>query len=277
MKAAKMRYLSLILSAVVLTGCSAAGLGSPHTNSCAPHCMPYTANSYGAPIYSQPVNTQAYGQSHYNQASYYPAGYGTYPSQQSYGTHAQVQMPQLRGPYDPYSDQGYKYGALGVILYDFDSEKFGVQGRIGYQSDSIFGAELEGSLGLGGDTEDFVTDGLTSGVGATSATTTTTPPSSTLTTEYTNSIAAFGLARLPISDRLSIHGRAGLHSTRFKAELDDGTQILTQNETSTGIAYGLGMEYALTTHNDIRLDYTVYEADFGGNADSLSIAFAQKF
>jgi len=98
-----------------------------------------------------------------------------------------------------------------------------------------------------------------------------------LTTEFTNSIAAFALARLPLSDRLSVDSRAGVHSTRFEAELDDGTQILSQNESSIGLAYGLGMEYAFTPRNDIRLDYTVYENDAGGNADSLAVAVSHKF
>jgi len=98
-----------------------------------------------------------------------------------------------------------------------------------------------------------------------------------LTTEFTNSIAAFGVARLPISDNFSVHSRAGLHSTRFRSELDDGTQILRQNETSLDIAYGVGVNYSFTPQNDIRLDYTVYENDLGGNADSLSVALAHKF
>jgi len=73
------------------------------------------------------------------------------------------------------------------------------------------------------------------------------------------------------------HSRAGLHSTRSKSELDDGTQVLSQNETSIGIAYGVGAEYALTPRNNIRFDYTIYDTDIGGNADSLSLAVTHKF
>jgi len=269
-----MRYLGLILSMAVLTGCSADGLGSYQTSSCAPQCMPYTASGYVTPTYTQ----SAYRQPQYNQASYSPAGYATHPAPESYGTHAGAHIPQLRGPSNPHSARGYKYGTLGGILYDFDSEKFGVQGRIGYQSAGLFGAELEGSIGLGAETENLNANAATtSGIGAISTTTTPSSRANTLTTEYTNSIAAFGLARLPVTDSLSIHSRLGLHSTRFKAELDDGAQILTQNETGIGVAYGLGMKYSLTPKNDIRLDYTVYDADVGGNADSLSLAIAHKF
>ena len=183
--------------------------------------------------------------------------------------------PQLRGYSDPYDLRAYKYGNLGVILYDFDSEKFGLQGRVGYQSAAIFGAELEGSVSLGSETDELDADETAIVRGFTDPT--LTPGTSTLTTEFTNSVAAFAVARLPLSDRFSIHTRAGLHATRFKSELDDGTQVLRQSDTSVDIAYGLGMNYSFTPKNDIRFDYTVYENDLGGNADSLSVAVAHKF
>ena len=308
-----MRYLALILSSAALAGCSVAGLGGTKANSCAPYCQNYAAPAYAGQAYAQPAYAQpAYAQPAYaqpfsqpasnqgywqasNQASY-SAGYATQPSPQSYGTHAYGTHaygthaygthaygppPQLRGPSNPYSSRGYKYGNLGAILYDHDSENFGVQGRIGYQSATIFGAELEGSISLGSDTDEISADELAAVAGFTNpvdpANPTATPSPGTLTTEFTNSIAAFGVARLPISDKFSVHSRAGLHSTRFKAELNDGVNVLQQNETSFDIAYGLGMSYAFTPSNDIRLDYTVYEGDAGGNADSLSVAVAHKF
>ena len=293
-----MRYLALILSSAALAGCSVAGLGGTKANSCAPYCQNYAAPAYAGqgyaqptytqPTYAQPFSQPASNQGYWqasNQASY-SAGYATQPSPQSYGTHAYGTHaygppPQLRGPSNPYSARGYKYGNLGVVLYDHDSENFGVQGRIGYQSATIFGAELEGSISLGSDTDEISADELAAVAGFTNpvdpANPTATPSPGTLTTEFTNSIAAFGVARLPISDKFSVHSRAGLHSTRFKAELNDGVNVLQQNETSFDIAYGLGMSYAFTPRNDIRLDYTVYEGDAGGNADSLSVAVAHKF
>lgn len=290
-----MRYIGLILFSAALTGCSAAGLGGSHSNSCLPHCNTYAAPGYGGQAYSQTAYQQAYVQPYSQQAIYpaaqanylatqvnyqagqasYPAPYASQPSPHAYGTHAHWQTPQLRGLSAPYNEGAYKYGSLGGILYDFDSEKFGIQGRIGYQSAGIFGAELEGSISLGSDTEELDADTTTIVRGFTDPT--ATPSASTLTTEFTNSVAAFGVARLPISDNLSIHSRAGLHSTRFRSELDDGTQVLSQNETSFDIAYGIGASYSFTPKNDIRFDYTIYENDLGGNADSLSIAVAHKF
>ena len=297
-----MRYLALIISTAALTGCSVAGLDGSHTSSCAPHCNlfmgPGGAN-YATQNYNQAYNQPGYSQSRWQSSQ--PTGYST-PSPNSYGTHAYAPVPQLRGLSNPHSPRGYKYGEVGGILYDFDSENFGIQGRIGYQSAVIVGAELEGSISLGADTEELsaeetaaimgATDvmmdttapatGTTAPAGGTTAPTvgpvdaTATASSSTLTTEFTNSIAAFGLARLPVSDRLSVHSRVGIHSTRFKSEIDDGAQVFRQNETSVGIAYGVGMNYALTPRNDIRLDYTVYDRS-GQNADSLSAAFAYKF
>ena len=283
-----MRYLALILSSAALAGCSVAGLGGSQANSCAPYCQNYVAPAYAGQAYaqqfSQPASHQGYWQLS-NQASY-SAGYATQPSPQSYGTHAYGTHaygppPQLRGLSNPYSVRGYKYGNLGVILYDHDSENFGIQGRVGYQSAGIFGAELEGSISLGSETDEISADDLAAVAGFTNpidpTNPTATPSPGTLTTEFTNSIAAFGVARLPISYNFSIHSRAGLHSTRFEAELNDGVNVLRQNETSVDIAYGLGMSYAFTPKNDIRLDYTVYENDAGGNADSLSVAVAHKF
>ena len=293
-----MRYLALILSSAALAGCSVAGLGGSQANSCAPYCQNYVApayagQAYAQPAYAQPTYAQQFSQpaSHQgywqlsNQASY-SAGYATQPNPQNYGTHAYGTHaygppPQLRGLSNPYSARGYKYGNLGVILYDHDSENFGIQGRVGYQSAGIFGAELEGSISLGSETDEISADDLAAVAGFTNpidpTNPTATPSPGTLTTEFTNSIAAFGVARLPISDNFSIHSRAGLHSTRFEAELNDGVNVLRQNETSVDIAYGLGMSYAFTPKNDIRLDYTVYENDAGGNADSLSVAVAHKF
>lgn len=298
-----MRYISLILSTAALAGCSASGLGGPYTNNCAPNCATYAAPTYAAPTYAAPAYATptyaapTYTAPTYSQAAYHPTypqydTYQPYPQVETYPVnqptiyaqnptpyfgqaYAQGQTPQLRGLSNAYSPRAYKYGSLGAILYDFDSEKFGVQGRVGYQSAGILGAELEGSISLGSDTEELNVNDTPIVRGFTDPA--LTPGTSTLRTEFTNSIAAFGVARLPLSDRFSIHSRAGLHSTRFEAELDDGVQVLKQNETSFGIAYGAGMNFSVTPNNDIRLDYTVYDNDAGGNADSLAVAFAHKF
>lgn len=283
-----MRCLGLVLITISLAGCSAAGIGNAQSNSCVPYCNSYFTPPHAAKLYSQTAYNQVYSQPYSNYTGYqtvqagYPTGYtpqqiayASQPSAQAYGTHAYVQAPQLRGALNPYSARGYKYGNLGGILYDFDSENYGVQGRVGYQSAGIFGAELEGSVSLGSETEELDAD--TTEIVRGFADINQMPSSSTLTTEFTNSVAAFALARLPISDNFSIHSRAGLHATRFRSELDDGTLVLRQNETSLDIAYGVGASYSFTPKNDIRLDYTVYENSLGGNADSLSVAVAHKF
>lgn len=284
-----MRYLGLIFFSTALAGCSAAGLGGSQQNSCIPNCNNYFTPSYATQSYAQAPYNQTYSTAYNAQTGYqavqagYPAGYASQPSPHAYGTHVHGQVPQLRRAANPYSARGYKYGNLGAILYDFDSKKYGVQGRIGYQSATILGAELEGSISLGSETEtlDANTTEIVRGFADTTITPGTTvgaaPSTSTLTTEFTNSIAGFGVARLPISDSFSIHSRAGLHSTRFTAELNDGARVLKQNETSFGLAYGIGMNYSFSPKNDIRLDYTVYDNEVGGNADSLSVAVAHKF
>lgn len=288
-----MRYLGLTLITTALAGCSAAGIGGSQGNSCVPFCNSYYTPSYSAQKHSQTPYNQAYAQAYGQQSGYQTAqagyaqqptvyapqqiAYVSQPSPHAYGTHAYGQVPQLRGSYDPYLYDGraYKYGNLGLILYDFDSENYGIQGRVGYQSAGIFGAELEGSISLGSDTKELDADTTAIVRGFTDPL--QTPSSSTLTTEFTNSIAGFAVARLPLSDNFSVHSRAGLHATRFRSELDDGTLALRQNDTSVDIAYGVGASYSFTPRNDIRLDYAVYENSLGGNADSLSVAVAHKF
>ena len=277
-----MRHLGLVLITTALAGCSAAGIGGSQSNGCVPHCNSYFTPSYAAQAYSQVPYNQPYSQAYNTQTGYAPQQtvYTTQPSPHAYGTHAYGthaygQVPQLRGVSNPYSARGYKYGNLGGILYDFDSKNYGIQGRIGYQSATILGAELEGSVSLGAEIKELDAD--TTAIVRGFVDPLQTPSSSTLTTEFTNSIAAFGVARLPINDQLSIHSRAGLHATRFRSELDDGNLTLRQNETSVDIAYGIGANYSFTPKNDIRLDYTVYQNELGGNADSLSLAVAHKF
>lgn len=286
-----MRYLGLALITTALAGCSAAGVGGSQGNSCVPFCNSYFTPSYAAQAYSQTPYNQAYSQAYSHQSGYQTAqagyaqqptayvpqqiAYASQPSPHAFGTHAYGPVPQLRGLSDSYDAREYKYGSLGAILYDFDSEKFGIQGRVGYQSAGIFGAELEGSVSLGSETQEL--DAETTEIVRGFTDPSQTPSASTLTTEFTNSIAGFAVARLPISDHFSVHSRAGLHATRFRSELDDGAQVLEQNETSVDIAYGIGANYSFTPRNDIRLDYTVYENSLGGNADSLSVAVAHKF
>lgn len=156
--------------------------------------------------------------------------------------------------------QAYTYGTLGATMYDVESELFGVQGRLGWQSKSFFGAEIEGSFGLTDDdaTVEFGGVPLTSEIGV------------------DTQIAGFGVARFPVSDRFNILGRVGYHRTEFSGEVTDGVTVADLDFSTDGIAYGLGAEYALGRKTSIRADYTRYDLD-GEDADAVSLAIARKF
>ena len=149
-------------------------------------------------------------------------------------------------------------------MYDVADESFGVVGRVGVQQ-GILGAELEGSVGLINDTQNFdiVVDGQPAVL------------DTALGTEW--STAAFATARTPVARRLDAFARAGYHITELKAKAGiDGLQ-LTDRVHSDGFAYGVGLEYAVDPRRALRLDYTRYESDDFRTSDSVSASFVSRF
>lgn len=233
----------------------------------------YAAPSYGGPSHGEPI---------YNGAQYGgPAhvgslhnGHGVSPAPHAYAQavpnhlghqghyyngHAPAYVPSHAGSRRGLR-QAYTYGSLGATLYDVDSDLYGVQGRAGWQSKSFFGAEVEGSLG-------FNDDESTLEIGNT-----------LLSAEsgIDSQLAGFGVARLPLSERLNILGRVGYHNTEFSAVVTDGFNTQDVEFSTDGIAYGLGAEYAIGERTSLRADYTRYDFD-GADADAVSLAIARKF
>lgn len=146
---------------------------------------------------------------------------------------------------------------MGATVYDVDSDLFGVLGRIGYQSKSIWGAEVEGTLGLSSDTSNTAT------------------LRRSLTVK--NSIAGFGVARVPVSRKFNVLARAGYHSTELRVKANDTAGNSIRNTFSTdGLAYGVGAEYAVSPRTSFRADFTAYDYD-GPDADAFSLTVARKF
>jgi len=207
--------------------------------------------------YLQGQNLQ--GQHHLGQ--YQPGNYqhGSYPHGYSQNGHAPAYYPPHRGVSKGLR-QAYTYGTLGATNYDVDSDLYGIQGRLGWQSKSIFGAEVEGSIGFDEDdaTVDFGTGPVSVEVG------------------INTQIAGFAVARVPVSKRFNILGRVGYHNTDIEGELDDGTTVIEEDFSVDGIAYGVGAEYALSPRTALRADYTVYDFD-GEDADAISLAVKRKF
>lgn len=260
-----MRSVLFLSSALMLSACSLTG-EQEFYDSPASYQQSGSYN-YGcgagscAPGQSYPV-AQNQSSGHHGQS--YGAGHHgpQQPSAHAYGSQVQHHQahgghpPQLRGPYAP--RRGYKYGNLGAVAYDLDTDIYGIQGRLGYQSANYFGAEVEGSIGL---TKDKQTLGALD---------------TELGVDY--SVGAFALGRLPVSERFNVIGRVGYHATKFNGEIDDGVTVIEDSETYDGVAYGVGAEYALNPQNSLRLDYTRYDINtLGGSTDSMAISFARKF
>jgi len=202
--------------------------------------------------YSQ--SQQNYGQHHYGEYNHYGQHHQGHQS-----GYAPAYHPAHRGPSKGLR-QAYKYGTLGLTNYDVDSDLIGIQGRLGWQSKSIFGAEVEGSIGF--DEDDAIVDFGTGPV--------------SVDVGINTQIAGFGVARVPVSKRFNVLGRVGYHNTEIEAELDDGVTVIEQDFSTDGIAYGVGAEYALTPVTYLRADYTRYDFD-GEDADSISVAVKRKF
>ena len=187
----------------------------------------------------------------------------TYPVQSSYAQNAYAAPSAYVDPRFGSSKslrQSYTYGTLGATLYDVDSDVYGVQGRVGWQSSNYYGAEVEGSFGINDDDDTF-----DFGAG----------PVATKTGVDTQ-IAAFAVGRYPVTDKFNVLGRVGYHNTEFDTEFDDGTTVLEDDFSEDGIAYGVGAEYAFDPKTALRLDYTRYSYD-GPDGDSLALAVARKF
>lgn len=174
----------------------------------------------------------------------------------SYGNTGYGHSPQLRGAYGNPARQGYRYGNLGVVNYDKDSDAYGLQARLGYQSSGVLGAEVEGSFGVADDKE------------------TVGPITTKAGIDY--SVGAFALAKIPIVNGLSVHGRGGYHITEASVEIDDGVNVAKTSADEDGFAYGVGAEYAFSPRSAIRLDYTRYDGE-GDDLESISLGYSRRF
>ncbi len=263
------KYLPVILLGTALGGCSMAGSGDYFADEYAQmqrQQMPHYYGAQKAPHgYAVTPDTHAYGTSVAGHAAHGQPAY----AQPAYG-HAAHGNPAYGVPAYAQSRhsnpgrglrQAYTYGELGAVAYDVDSDFFGGLVRLGYQSKSIFGAEVEGTLGFTDDEETLVTAAGTSSD----------------STKIDNSIAGFGLARIPVSQKFNVLGRVGYHNTEVSTEATDIAGVVTETDFSTdGLAYGIGAEYALSPRTSIRADYTIYDYD-GPDADAISLAVSRKF
>ncbi|MGJ8558747.1 MAG: hypothetical protein ACSHX3_00785 [Litorimonas sp.] len=220
-----------------------------------------------APACGHTPCTNSYSVSPYGYgAEYHSASYGVQsPDPYMYGSQA-----GSSGGYGYQSGiptrAGHFYGTLGAVWYDIDRPYAGLQGRLGYQSASIIGAEIEGSIGVINEVSPFNQD-LGGGV--------------ILSGKFKDGVdysaAAFATASIPLSRNISTHARLGYHSTRTFADVDfDNNPDQEATTTLDGVAYGAGIQMDITPVDAIRADFTRYEGDTDDN-DSVSLAYLRRF
>lgn len=257
---------------VAVDPCAAAPVAYHQTH------QPTPVHHQPAPVYHQPAPVQhaapcsvdpcsagSYAVSPYAPAAAYaqaPA-YAQTPDAHAYGTHAPAYRHGLRGPH-PVQRSGF-YGTVGLNMYDVDDDVFGLQGRLGYDFTPNLAAELEGSFGLNSSTEDFT--GVDAGGN---------PVDGSLKADVDYQIGAFAVAGLPVTDKIRAFGRVGYHETKLSLEEDLGGVITEASGTTDGVAYGGGVEIAVSPLDAVRADYTRYDTDAGA-LDSLSLAYLRRF
>ena len=262
------RLAALAVPALALTGCGFAGglhAPAPGYAHAAPHAAAVHYGYEAGPRLRTPVPVQnpcAYGgpcpSGGYSTVG---ASHAVQPGAHAYGTHARHSAPGygLRGYSNPYANRAYAYTTIGAQLFDVDRDYIGLQGRLGYQSASVVGAEIEGSFGLSDETETVL--------------------GGELETEIETQFAGFATARLPLGERFALRGRGGYHFTELDGTLTDAAGVETsQSETFDGFAWGAGAEFDLTPRSAIRADYTRYHYGSGGDAlDSAALAYVHRF
>lgn len=145
------------------------------------------------------------------------------------------------------------YANLGVILYEEDPDLSGLEAKLGYSFNKYFGVEAQGFIGTNRESE--------------------TIDSVTVDAKVDYSLAAFAVARLPLSKKFEVFARGGLHNTQTSIEIEDGS-IPDFNVTETGFAVGGGVQYNFNKKHAIRYEYT-YLDDIDANTYTLS--YVRKF
>lgn len=153
-----------------------------------------------------------------------------------------------------YFNGGYTF--LSLDDDDVDADVEGLTGRVGYDFNPIFGAELEGTFGTS--SEDDVIEGVNVSV------------------EANYLVGAFGKAELNIPGPLRVFGRAGIVNGELEVEASTGMLSASESESETGVAFGAGATYAIVPHIFVRGDYTLYSFD-DFDADGFTVALGFRF
>ncbi|MCF6275112.1 MAG: porin family protein [Robiginitomaculum sp.] len=142
------------------------------------------------------------------------------------------------------------YGSIGVTTYELDT--LGANAKLGYSFNEYFGVEAEGIIGISGTTETIGVNQIE------------------FKTDYT--IAAFVIARLPVSEQVDLFLRGGYHQTGVSLSAI-GTLL---DGDFDGGALGGGIQYNFSSKSGIRAEYTYLGGSFA-NFNAVSLGYVRKF
>jgi len=132
------------------------------------------------------------------------------------------------------------YAGAAYTNFEYDGgDVDAVTGRLGYKLNPNFAIEGEASTGL--DDGDV---------------------------ELNHNAGLYGVAILPVTSNLDLHGRLGYQTTEVGTPLGEFSD--------DGVGYGVGATYNVTPGFGIRADYTRLEGD-EGEADAMSIGGVLNF
>lgn len=179
------------------------------------------------------------------------------------GLAAPASAQSVFGGAETYGSLGYTQyriddSAEGVDVEDLDIEFGAVTGRLGAKFNPYFGAEGELQVGVNDYEENLGGVQVSGGL------------------NYSASVFAVGY--LPVSPQFDVFARLGIGVTEVEAEASGFGQSVSEDESGTTFAYGLGAQYFFDGLNGVRADYTRYDGeDSSAEADSLSLSYVRKF
>ncbi len=142
----------------------------------------------------------------------------------------------------------------GYERFDFDDVDVDTAViRGGYDFNRFFGVEGQANIGI--NDESVTVAGVTGDVGL----------------DY--SLGAFGVVRPWSDEQANVFLRGGYTTTEFDADIAG----LNYDGSDEAWAFGVGGEWFFAGDNGVRLDYTRYDYDDGGEADTYGISYVRRF
>lgn len=265
-----MRYIALAALTLSITACAPSHQSAFKSGAQKHSAHHGTYSAYGKP--SAPQHLHHYGQPSHGPA---PAAYASMRNDYGYGSTtsiypvgcgqidvsncAQVQTAAYAGGAPALRGRKGKsaYASIGAGSFDQDRGIYSGVIRAGIDG-GYLGLEAEASKSFISGKSD-ITPTIEQKLGV----------------DY--SVAGFGVLRFPLGQRVRALGRFGYHFTKFDASVTTATTSLIGSDNVDDIAYGGGLEFDMTPKDSLRLDYTAYETDAIGRADSVTASYVKRF